>query len=191
MEKDRTLLDDLPGAVYQCLNDEAFTLLEFNQGFRELFGFSREEISRRFQNSFLEMIHPEDRAAVRRDTAGQLRGGGRVTLHYRVLCRDGGCKWVMDNAQLIRDGQGRERIMCVLMDETENRNDREDLRLSLERYQIILEQTSDVIFEWDVRADTLICSANWAARFGGLPARSGTARPCSRIPASIRRTGPA
>ena len=53
----------------------------------------------------------------------------------------------------------KERFFCVLVDITENRKVREELRLSLERHQIIMDQTTDVIFEWDIREDTLVFSS--------------------------------
>lgn len=43
---------------------------------------------------------------------------------------------------------------------------REGLRLSLERHQIIMAQTNDIIFELDFTNDTLACSPKWEERFG-------------------------
>ena len=43
---------------------------------------------------------------------------------------------------------------------------REGLRLSLERHQIIMAQTNDIIFELDLITDTLSCSPKWEERFG-------------------------
>lgn len=42
---------------------------------------------------------------------------------------------------------------------------REGLRLSLERHQIIMAQTNDIIFELDFITDTLSCSPKWEERF--------------------------
>ena len=42
----------------------------------------------------------------------------------------------------------------------------EDLRLSLERHQIVMAQTNDIIFELDFESDTLLCSPKWEERFG-------------------------
>lgn len=38
-----------------------------------------------------------------------------------------------------------------------------------ERYQLIMNQTTDVIFEWDIISDTLSYSDNWEKRFGYKP----------------------
>ncbi len=141
------LLNNIPGGVQQCLNDEFFTILEVNQSFLELFGLSRQELTVRFQDRFIEMIHPADQKRILDEAAVKLKVGSKAVLNYRVLCGDGNYKWVTDNAQLIQDETGRERVFCILIDITESRNAREELRLSLERHQIIMEQTEDIIFE--------------------------------------------
>lgn len=163
------LLNNIPGGVQQCLNDEFFTILEVNQSFLELFGLSRQELTVRFQDRFIEMIHPADQKRILDEAAVKLKVGSKAVLNYRVLCGDGNYKWVTDNAQLIQDETGRERVFCILIDITESRNAREELRLSLERHQIIMEQTEDIIFEWNIAADTLSYSGNWIKKFGFEP----------------------
>ena len=41
-----------------------------------------------------------------------------------------------------------------------------------ERYQLILEQTDDIIVEWDIPKDRFTASDNWERKFGYQP--SGT-----------------
>ncbi|MCB6200468.1 diguanylate cyclase domain-containing protein [Extibacter muris] len=166
----RTLLNSIPGGVQKCLNDETFTLVEVNRGFLDLFGYSRQEIKERFADRFIDMIHPADRAQVLAKAAEQFGNGEKATFQYRVLCRDGSCKWVLDNAQLIHDENGEERIFCVLTDVTESRNAREELRLSLELHQIIMDQATDIIVVWDFQNDAVSYSANWEKKFGYSPA---------------------
>lgn len=160
------LLNSIPGGVLQSANDADFTVLEVNRGFLDMFGFSLEEISRLFHNRFAQMIHPCDRQEVHRKIAVQLKAGDSLELQYRVLCKNGSFKWVMENGRLIHDGSENTWLMNVLMDITESRNAREELRLSLERHQIILNQTADIIFEWNIAADNLIYSGNWIKKFG-------------------------
>ena len=50
--------------------------------------------------------------------------------------------------------------------ESSNHTVQEGLRLSLERHQIVMEQTNDIIFELDFVTDTLLCSPKWEERFG-------------------------
>jgi len=60
----------------------------------------------------------------------------------------------------------RLRSAITLHDRCEGTPIQEGLRLSLERHQIIMEQTNDIIFELDFSADTLSCSPKWKERFG-------------------------
>lgn len=164
--KYQILMDNIPSGVQQCVNDEFFTIIEVNQSFLELFGFSRQELEDRFQNRFIEMIHPADRKNILVETSEKLKVKSKAILNYRVLCGDGSYKWVADNAQMIRDENGEERMICILIDVTESRNAREELRLSLERHQILMEQTADIIFEWNILEDTLSYSGKWIKKFG-------------------------
>ena len=49
----------------------------------------------------------------------------------------------------------------------------------MERHQIILDQTNDIIFEWDIGSDMISYSSNWEKKFGYKPDSEGV---LSRIP---------
>lgn len=174
----QTCLNDIPGAVLQCLNDASYTMLKVNQAFLNLFGFSEKELKERFQNHFAAMIHPTDRQIVMHDTTSQLATNDKVLLHYRVICKDGSYKWISENGQLIQN-IGKEEIFCIILDDTEARNARENQRMALEGQKIILNQTDDIIFEWNVIEDSVILSPNWHEKFGYTPHYLGYTKPKS------------
>ena len=94
-----------------------------------------------------------------------MKNGNTKEIEYRVICKDGSYLVIQDNGQLVmRDGQ--PVFYCILIDITERRKADEELKMSLERYQIILNQATDIIFEWDIKSDTLTCSPNWIKKFG-------------------------
>ena len=64
---------------------------------------------------------------------------------------------------------GCEYLNCVLIDITQTKQEQEQLRLTMERHQIIMDQTNDIIFEWDIAEDTISYSSNWFNKFGYLP----------------------
>lgn len=169
----QALLNNIPGGVQQCLNDEAYTIVEVNQGFLDMFGFTRNELTERFHDHFLEMVHPSDRQRIHQEATEPLKKGNKVTINYRVLCKNESYKWVVDNAQLIHYENGEERIFCVMLDVTDAREDREELRLSLERHRIIMDQATDIIFEWDILNDKITYSSNWKKKFGYDPRYTG------------------
>ena len=167
------LLNLIPGGVMQCRNNSAYTIIEVNDGFLNMFGFSREELDEKFQNQFLSLVHPSDRQNFLIEVDRQMNKGNKLSLSYRVLCKDGTYKWTANSAQLFGDEQ-EERFFCIFLDLTEVRDAQEKLRLSLEHLEIIMSQSSDIIFEWDFTSDSISISPNWLEKFGYAPRYDGS-----------------
>lgn len=62
-----------------------------------------------------------------------------------------------------------ERLWQLENEITIGKREQEELRLRLEQHQIIMDQTTDILFEWDIRKDTLLFSSNWRKKFGYDP----------------------
>ncbi len=165
------ILNKLVGGVQQCLNDQWFTLVKINDGFIRLLGYSRQEIEEVFQNRYINLIYPVDRETLVRQSREQLQNGTVMELEYRVTAKDGRILWVLDKSQLIVGEDGREYLCCILVDITQTKRAQEELRLTLERHEIIMEQTNDIIFEWDIKKDEVAYSSNWEKKFGYAPIR--------------------
>jgi diguanylate cyclase (GGDEF)-like protein/PAS domain S-box-containing protein len=165
----KTLTDNIPGGMFRCLFDERLTLLQLSDGFLDLFGYTREEIEERFHNSFWEMLDPRDREPTLIEVRRQLEISNRKEIEYRVVCKDGRSLWVMDKGQLVPSDTGPDSFCCILIDVTNTKKAQEELRLSLERHQIIMDQTNDILFEWNIPENRLTFTANWEKRFGYPP----------------------
>lgn len=164
-----TMMRNLQIGIEQCRNDRDFTITDMNDGFISLFGYSREDIEERFHNSYANMILPEDREQVRKQFEKQYQEGNSIELEYRVRTKSGEILWVLDKCQVILGDHSQEYLNCVLMDITQNRKAQEELRLTMERHQIIMDQSNDVIFEWDIHNDKISFSSNWKKKFGYDP----------------------
>ncbi len=134
-----------------------------------MFGYTREEIKEKFGNSFWEMIYPEDWEAALASAQKQMEAGNTKELEYRIIRKDGTVLHVLDKGQRIVNDCGEESFYCILIDMTSQKKGQEELRLSLERHKIIMDQTTDIIFEWDILNDSLIFSSNWEKKFGYSP----------------------
>ncbi|MBC8569500.1 diguanylate cyclase domain-containing protein [Zongyangia hominis] len=165
----QVLTRNLPGGVFRCRFDDMLSIQDLSDGFLHMFGYTREEVFLRFHDSFWEMIHPDDRDFALSDAKHQLETGDTKELEYRVLCRDGSYMWVMDRGQLVRSQEGGDSFYCILIDINKRKEAQEQLRLSLERHQIIMAQTNEIIFEWDIRSDSLLFSSNWEKKFTHQP----------------------
>lgn len=162
----QTLSENVPGGMFSCRFDDALTLLQYNDAFLSMLGYTREEIHTLFHDSFWNLIDPRDRVSSHREATRQLAKGPNKELAYRITRKDGSTIWVLDKGRLVRDEDGNGSFFCILVDITRNKELESELRLSLERHQIIMDQTTDVIFEWDILSDTLDVSPNWEKQFG-------------------------
>lgn len=155
--------------VLLCRNDACFTLVRVNDGFVSMLGYSREELESLFQNRYIELIDPRDRALVMRKFQVQMNEGNTFELDYRVKTKDGRSVWLLDKSQLFTGEDGVEYLSGVLIDVSKTKQEQEELRLSMERYQIIMDQSNDIIFEWNIWKDKIFFSANWIKKFGYQP----------------------
>lgn len=157
---------DIYGAVFLCAADERLSLLQMNESFLSLFGYTREEIETRFSLSFLEMADPEGRKELLRFPASLV---GIQETEFRVTAKGGESKWVMQRRQLCVDLSGAPYFCCILVDISAGKKLQLALSMSLQRHEIILNQTNDIIFEWDLLSNRLNLSSNWEKLFHYAP----------------------
>lgn len=160
----KAVLNNIPGGVLHCLNDEMVTIQSFSNGFKDLFGYTMKDIQELFEGSFDLMIDSRDRKRVRDEVKSQLKLGNDKTIEYRVTHKDGSTVWVLDKGQLLSHN-GTEGFVCILVDITKEKKAMEQLNFSIDRYQIIIDQTNDIIFDWDILKRLVVFSDNWEKTF--------------------------
>ncbi|HTM11690.1 MAG TPA: PAS domain S-box protein [Bryobacteraceae bacterium] len=76
--------------------------------FKEILGYSADELSND-PASFIERVHPEDRAQVSRRISGTSPETETETFEdkVRVCCKDGGFRWVASRGRLVRSAEGK------------------------------------------------------------------------------------
>lgn len=164
--KIHTLYNSVPGGIFQCLYDDDLTLLEMSEGFLNMIGYTREQIREEAGGSLRKLIEPGDMELSSRELEKQLKVSNTKEIQYRLIHRDGHYINVLDRGTLMDDELGRPAFYCIVVDITKEKQMEDALRLSLDRYQIITNQTNDVIFEWDIVEDTLVVTSNWEKKFG-------------------------
>ena len=159
----------LLAGVYCCRNALWLTLDGDAAPLSSLLGYTEQELRSQFQNRLMNLVLPEDRQMIRRQMTEQLSRSRSIELEYRLVRKDGQVIWVLNKGRLVAKEHGIEYIYCVLVDITQTKQTLDSLQQSLERHQIIMAQTDDIVFEWDMVSDTVICSNKWQALFGFEP----------------------
>jgi PAS domain S-box-containing protein len=115
---------------------------------------------------WVQRVHPEDRERVvaslvdasRNQADGKHPDSWRQ--EYRFLRGDGRWSRVVDCVRIVRGAEGRPiRMVGALQDVTAQRDAEQALRASEQRYRLAALATQDVIYDWDLRSETVV----WAS----------------------------
>jgi len=93
-----TLISNLPGMAYRCLNDPGWKMTFVSQGSRELTGYSPEALIDNREVAYGELIHPDDRESVWEEVQAALEARRPFELTYRLLTPMGE-KWVWEHGE--------------------------------------------------------------------------------------------
>jgi PAS domain S-box-containing protein len=122
--------------------------IDSNPAAEEILGYSRAKI---LAMDFLQITHP-DHIAVSKELFEELAAGKRdfYKIDKQYLREDGEVVWAHTRASLVRDAAGKpDFVVATLEDVTELRKALENLRQSEERYLLLAERLSDVIWTKD------------------------------------------
>jgi PAS domain S-box-containing protein len=127
-------------------------MLYVSSGYEEIWGRSCESLYASPQ-SWLDAIHPEDRARVL-EAAMHKQAVGTYDEQYRILRPDGAIRWICDRAFPIRDSSGLVyRIVGFAEDITDHRRIQDSLRASEERLELVITGSSDGFWDGQVLPD--------------------------------------
>ena len=119
-ERYRTLVEQLPVAVYTDAVDDLSTALYISPQYERLTGFTPEQ-RLLDPDPGVKMLHPEDRDRVLARSVETNETGEPFDIEYRIVAADGHVVWVHDHADAGPRVQRSGALHGVLQDITENR----------------------------------------------------------------------
>jgi PAS domain S-box-containing protein len=127
----RSLLRNVPGAVYRCDVDAAFTMRLLGDEIERMTGYPASDFIANAQRTFESIIHPDDRELVHRGVHEALDADDPYALEYRIVTAAGDIRWILDRGLRACDATGRECLDGIIFDITRRRL-AEDARLRSE-----------------------------------------------------------
>ena len=100
------LLQNLPGAVYRCKNDEHWTMEFLSPCIKELTGYKPAELVGNSRLSYGELIIPEDRRNLLNAVRDAVDGKRPFQVTYRIRDADGNLKWVWEQGRAVSNDDG-------------------------------------------------------------------------------------
>lgn len=142
-----TLIQTLPGLVYCARVDENWTMEFVSVGCLELTGYSADELQHNHVTSFGQLIHPDDRQAIREQVMAALMQGRRYAAEYRIRHRNGRYRWVTERGAAFRNVGSVQLITGHIQDATTKKEAEAIYREAERRYRSIFDNSIEGIFQ--------------------------------------------
>ena len=124
----RSLVANIPGALYRCACDSDWTMAWVSQEIEEISGYPATEFIHSSARTFASVIHPDDREQVSRSVKQAVNARRPFSLEYRIKRRDGDERWVLERGQAQESGDGRRWLDGAIFDITVRRAAEQALR---------------------------------------------------------------
>jgi PAS domain S-box-containing protein len=118
----RSLVANIPGAVYRCACDEHWTMEWLSDEIETISGYPASDFIDTAVRTFASVIDPDDREHVERTVMDAVDAGRPFELEYRIRRRDGGVRWVLERGQAQEAGDGRRWLDGAIFDITVRRS---------------------------------------------------------------------
>ena len=170
------LINNLPGIVYRCKNNQNFDLAFISAGCFEITGYGIEAFNE--QNlAFSKLICEEDRDRVWESLQNAVKQKAPYSLEYRIQHKDGSIKHVLNKGQAISNAQSEVAMLeGLITDITSLKESVLDVSQSDAKIKALLEAIPDTVFvedrvvkniDWDTNTpDSLFVPL---LKFAGIP----------------------
>jgi PAS domain S-box-containing protein len=158
----RTLAETTPSAiVVYNFNDGRIRYV--NSAMQEIFGYSQSEL---LSTTIWDLVHPDSIAAVTARREARLRGEDVAPrIELKLITKNGEARWVDQSAAPI-EFEGNAAMICTAFDITERKRAEEALRLSEERYRLIVENQTEFIVKWRPDGTRTFVNDSYSRYFG-------------------------
>lgn len=160
------VLQSLMNGILCCSTDDRLTI---RQGVNTLFpltGYRGDEIGEFFGNALVALVVPEDRESLIAMIRSPELHSKILEAELRLQYKNGDPLWVSCRARAYIGADGKESVYCNLSNISKSKDKQKELENIIFRHQRIMEQSESIVFEWDIRKDTVTCSEKWKTRFG-------------------------
>jgi PAS domain S-box-containing protein len=138
-EEELEAMFEMSGLGKAVVDPDTLQYVRVNQRMCEITGYSRAELLRR---RIPDITHPDDRAMAERVRDFVQRGINRWSYEKRYVRKNGAVIWVNITGAVVRDGDGRPRIVMADIEDVTARRELNDVR---GRLAAIVENSTDSI----------------------------------------------
>jgi PAS domain S-box-containing protein len=159
----RSLVSNIPGAIYRCLCDANWTMDFISDAIQDITGYPAAGFLNNCIRTYASIIHPDDRETVAQLIQEALDNRHPFILEYRIIHADGSIRWLYEKGQGYM-GEDSKAIWLdgAIFDITQRKQAEEKIRENEERFRLLVEGVKDYAIIM-LNPDGYIASWNAAA----------------------------
>ena len=151
-ERFKTLVANVPGAIYRCADDIYWTMEFLNDEITAISGYAASDFVGNQGRSFNSIIYLEDRDRVVREVHQAIAQKKSYTIEYRIIRSDGTIAWIKDKGKGIFDKDGElQWLDGIILDITEKKQSETALQHSESQLRLITDALPALIAYVDRR----------------------------------------
>ncbi|MDH5436256.1 MAG: ATP-binding protein [Gammaproteobacteria bacterium] len=102
-----SLVENIPGIIYQCALDEHWTMEYINHDVETITGYKASDFIGNSIRSYASIIHPDDVAIVDKVVAAAVNKKAPYSIEYRIIDSKGKTHWVYEKGRATYDEKGK------------------------------------------------------------------------------------
>ena len=163
-----SLMGNLQGMVYSCLNNKDWSMHFVSEGSLELTGYLNEEFTTQKTILFNNIIFPDDRAYVWQAIQDAIQEKAHYELQYRIVAKDGSIKHVWERGLGIFNTDGSlNHLEGFISDITRQKQSEEALQQAEYKYRYLLEKSGIGIGLYSLEGEILLFNSKALQNLGG------------------------
>lgn len=147
---------NIMGGLKGSNDDDTFSYFYVNEGLPRMLGYTYKEFMEKTKGTAVGAVYPPDLPRALKMVDESFAKGLTYTAEYRMEKKDGSLIWVIDTGRKAKDSSGEVKINSIITDVTPLKEALAQLELERERYRVALDTITDVLFEYDIKADLFV-----------------------------------
>ena len=162
-ERFRSLVENLPGAIYRCCCDGHCTMEFISDEIEAISGYPAADFIQNHRLTFASIIHPEDAPTVNSEIAAAIAAKQSYSLEYRIIHANGSVRWIAEKGRAENSENGEILWLDgLIFDITRSKQ----AELSLLQVRAAVESTSDAIAIADLDGNSIYHNQAFIHRYG-------------------------
>ncbi|MBD0393340.1 MAG: PAS domain-containing protein, partial [Microcoleus sp. C1-bin4] len=159
----RSLVENIPGAIYRCLCDAEWTMVFISDEIEAISGYPAGDFISNNRLSFASIIHEADTEMVDRQVSAAVESKQPYYLEYRIVRADGAVRWMSERG---RPTYNLEGLVLWLDGAIFDITDRQQADLSLSLVTQAVDSASDAIAIADLDGYSVYHNQAFIQRYG-------------------------